>query len=106
MSFYEFIHQTYDKLTRPVLSGTSFLSIIKSLFKLKESIGPSNFSKCLDFLRQQSVLAMYLNNPVFSMLLKTKFVAEAFFLVFVMFGACRGDDLLPLNVNDIKDGDY
>lgn len=104
MSFYEFICQIYDKLTRPVLFGISFPCIIQSWLKLKQSIDPSNFSKCLDFLRWQSVLAMCLNNPVFSLLTKNQVCGRSFFLVFVVFGACRGDDLLPLNVNDIKDG--
>jgi integrase len=87
-------------------------SMIKSCLKLKQDIDASNFPKSIAFLKRQSVGYQPKKSSVLTANEVSEFMTKApdnewlltkVALTLGVYGACRRDDLVNLNVNNVKD---
>ncbi|XP_039280998.1 uncharacterized protein LOC120350644 [Nilaparvata lugens] len=90
----------------------SKFSMIKSCLNVKHNIDPKSFTRCTTFLKKFNVNYEPKKSNVLTGNEVVKFMKEApdsewlltkAIMALGIFGACRRDDLLQLNVDDIKD---
>lgn len=86
--------------------------MLKSCLSLKENIDVNRFPKTTVFVKRQNIGYQPKKSKTLTMQQITKFILEASdeiwllaktVLIFGIFGACRRDDIVNLNVDDVED---
>jgi integrase len=100
-----------SKVNKPSTLWSKF-SMLRSCLKVKHNIDATSFPKCCALLKRLSASHVPKKSSVLSADEVSKFMSEApdyewlltkVVLALGVFGACRRDDLLNLNVEDVKD---